>query len=59
VGCQQFPVSSLPADKSRLSSGIVPSHLSAVAWEDDRSGNNGIYIQNVNRDCTLGQLSLR
>lgn len=52
--CQQFPVSSLPANKAGLSSNIVPSGLSAVAWEDDRSGNNGIYIQNVNRDCSLG-----
>ena len=55
VVCQQFPVSSRPADKSRLSAGIVLSGLSAVAFEDDRSGNSGIYIQNVNRDCSLGQ----
>jgi hypothetical protein len=26
-----------------------------VAWEDDRIGNNGIYIQNVNPNCSLGQ----
>ena len=57
VVCQQFPVSSLPADKARLSSDIVRSGLSAVAFEDDRSGNNGIYIQNVNRNCSLGPLS--
>jgi len=56
VVCQQFPVSSLPADKARLWAGIVPSGLAAVAFEDDRSGNNGIYIQNVNRNCSLGQL---
>jgi hypothetical protein len=56
VVCQQFPVSSLPANKARLSAGIVSSGLSAVAFEDDRSGNNGIYIQNVNRNCSLGQL---
>ncbi len=55
VVCQQFPVSSLPANKARLSSDIVRSGLSAVAFEDDRSGNNGIYIQNVNRNCSLGQ----
>ena len=53
--CKQFPVSSLPANKARLSSGKVPSRLSAVAWEDDRIGNNGIYIQNVNPNCSLGQ----
>jgi len=55
VVCQQFPVSSLPANKARLASDKVPSGLSAVAFEDDRIGNNGIYIQNVNRDCSLGQ----
>ena len=59
VVCQQFPVSSLPANKARLSSDIVRSGLSAVAWEDDRSGNNGIYIQNVNRDCSLGPVAPR
>jgi hypothetical protein len=53
--CKQFPVSSLPANKAGLSSGKVPSRLSAVAWEDDRIGNNGIYIQNVNPNCSLGQ----
>jgi hypothetical protein len=57
VKCQQFPISSLLSDKARLSSGKVSSRLAAVAWEDDRSGNNGIYIQNVNCDCSLGQHS--
>jgi hypothetical protein len=56
VVCQQFPVSSLPANKARLSSGIVSSGLAAVAFEDDRTANNGIYIQNVNRNCSLGQV---
>ena len=59
VICQQFPVSSLPANKAGLSSGIVRSGLSAVAFEDDRSGNNGIYIQNVNRNCSLGPTAPR
>ena len=59
VVCQQFPVSSLPANKARLSSDIVRSGLSAVAFEDDRSGNNGIYIQNVNRNCSLGPVAER
>ena len=54
VVCAQFPVSSTPADKFRLSSDLVPSGLAAVAWEDDRNGNNDIYIQNVNRNCSLG-----
>src|SRR5580704_17768160 len=58
VVCQHFAVSSLPADKARLSSDKLSSGLSAVAWEDDRSGNNGIYIQNVNPDCSLGPLLL-
>jgi hypothetical protein len=34
---------------------ISPSNMTALAFEDDRTGNNGIYIQNVNPDCTLGQ----
>lgn len=59
VMCQQFPVSSLPANKAGLFSGIVRSGLSAVAFEDDRSGNNGVYIQNVNRDCSLGPVAPR
>jgi hypothetical protein len=53
--CPQFAVSSTPADKSRLVAGISPSDMAALAFEDDRTGNNGIYIQNVNPDCTLGQ----
>jgi hypothetical protein len=52
--CAQFPVSSASADKSRLAAGLASSGLAALAWEDDRSGNNDIYIQNVNSDCTLG-----
>ena len=55
VVCAQFPVSSAPANKSKLSADIAHSGLAAVAWADDRIGNNAIYIQNVNRDCTLGQ----
>ncbi|HEX8814669.1 MAG TPA: hypothetical protein VF753_04135 [Terriglobales bacterium] len=53
--CAQFPVSSASANKSKLSLGIAGSGLAAVAWADDRIGNNAIYIQNVNRDCSLGQ----
>jgi len=53
--CAQFPVSSLPSDKSRLAAAIAPRSIAAVAFEDDRTGNNGIYIQNVNPDCSLGQ----
>jgi hypothetical protein len=34
---------------------VTASGLAALAFEDDRIGNNGIYIQNVNRDCSLGQ----
>ncbi len=53
--CAQFPVSSYPANKARLAAGIASSGLAAVAFEDDRIGNNAIYIQNVNKDCSLGQ----
>ncbi len=52
--CAQFPVSSASSDKSRLAAGIASSGLSALTWEDDRNGENDIYIQNVNADCTLG-----
>jgi len=52
--CSQFPVSSTSSDKFRLVTGLAPSGLAAVAWEDDRNGEDDIYIQNVNPDCTLG-----
>jgi hypothetical protein len=56
VRCAQFPVSTAMSNKGRPSAGIVTAtSLAAIAFEDDRIGNNGIYIQNVNRDCTLGQ----
>jgi len=54
--CAQFPVSTAMSNKGRPAAGIVKATgLSAIAFEDDRIGNNGIYIQNVNRDCSLGQ----
>lgn len=53
--CPQFPVSSTPSNKSRLVAAISPAGITALAFEDDRIGNNGIYIQNVNPNCTLGQ----
>ena len=52
--CPQFAVSSASADKSRLAAGLRRPGLTALAWEDDRNGENDIYIQNVNPDCTLG-----
>lgn len=52
--CAPFPVSSAPANKYGLSLATAPSGLIAVAWADDRIGNNSIYIQNVNPDCSLG-----
>ena len=55
VLCAPFPVSSAPANKYGLSAGIASSNLAAVAWADDRIGNNAIYIQNVNGNCTMGQ----
>jgi hypothetical protein len=53
--CAQFPVSSFSAEKDGLSAGITAAGLSAVAWQDYRSGNSQIYIQNVNSNCSLGQ----
>ncbi len=52
--CAKFPISSTPSDKSRLVANIASSGLSAFAFEDNRNGENDIYIQNVNPDCTLG-----
>jgi hypothetical protein len=52
--CAPFAVSSAPSDKYGLSVATAPSGLTAVAWTDDRIGNNAIYIQNVNSNCTLG-----
>jgi len=54
VICPQFAVSSAPSNKYGLSVGISRSGMAAVAWADDRIGNNGIYIQNVNANCSLG-----
>jgi hypothetical protein len=56
VKCTQFPVSTAMSNKDRPVADIVTaSGLAALAFEDDRIGSNGIYIQNVNRDCSLGQ----
>ncbi len=52
--CTQFPVSSASSNKGRLAAGIASSGLAALTWEDQRNGENDIYIQNVNPDCTLG-----
>jgi len=52
--CPQFTVSSNPMQPFGLVAGVAPTGLSALAWSDSRIGNNGIYIQNVNKDCSLG-----
>jgi hypothetical protein len=54
VRCAPFPISSAPANKYGLSVATSRSGLTAVAWTDDRIGNNSIYIQNVNPNCSLG-----
>ena len=54
--CQQFVVSSAPSNKYALVAAKNPQSGSALVWTDDRIGNNGIYIQNVNGDCSLGPL---
>lgn len=53
--CAQFPVSTTPSCKFGLSMSIAPSGLTTVAWADNRIGNNAVYIQDVKKDCTLGQ----
>jgi hypothetical protein len=52
--CAPFALSSAPANKYGLSVATARSGLIAVAWTDDRMGNNSIYIQDVNPNCTLG-----
>ena len=52
--CPQFAVSTDPVQPYGLVASIAPSGLSALAWADSRIGNNAIYMQNVNRDCSLG-----
>jgi hypothetical protein len=52
--CPQFAISNVSSDKSRLAANVASSGLSAFAWEDGRNGENDIYVQNVNADCTLG-----
>ncbi len=52
--CSQFVVSSTPSNKYALAATTNPSGAAALVWTDDRIGNNGIYIQNVNPNCTLG-----
>jgi hypothetical protein len=59
VTCAQFPVSSVVSGKSRLAAAIASSGLSAIAWQDDRSGTDDIYLQNVNNDCSLGYLPIQ
>lgn len=54
VLCPQFQVSTDPASPFGLVAATSPTRLSALAWSDSRIGNNGIYIQNVNPDCSLG-----
>jgi len=55
VLCAPFALSSAPANKYGLSVATSRSGLTAVAWTDDRIGNNSIYIQNVYPNCSLGQ----
>jgi hypothetical protein len=55
VACKPFLVSSAPSNKFRLSADVTSAKLAAVAWTDDRIGNNAIYIQDVRPNCSLGQ----
>jgi hypothetical protein len=54
VVCSQFVVSSTPSNRYALAATTNPGGATALVWTDDRIGNNGIYVQNVNPDCSLG-----
>ncbi|MBA3916863.1 MAG: hypothetical protein H0X25_24065, partial [Acidobacteriales bacterium] len=54
VVCAEFPVATDPVQPFGLVAAKAPSGVSALAWSDSRIGNNAIYIQNVNPDCSLG-----
>jgi hypothetical protein len=55
VQCAPFAVSTAPANKWDLTAVTARSGMATVVWTDDRIGNNSIYIQNVNSNCSLGQ----
>ena len=52
--CSIFPVSDALSQKARVWAAIAPSGLTTASWQDYRSGESDIYIQNVNTDCSLG-----
>ncbi len=52
--CAQFPVSSVLAQKSRPWTAMSSNMNTVIAFQDYRSGNSDIYIQNINPDCSLG-----
>jgi hypothetical protein len=54
VVCAQFPVSTTPASRFGLVAAVSPGGLAALAWADNRIGNNAIYIQSVNATCAPG-----
>jgi len=57
--CTPFPVSSISSGKSRPAAGIASSGKAAVVWQDSRTGDENIYIQDVNPDCSLGYPALQ
>jgi hypothetical protein len=52
--CPQESIATDPVGPFGLAAGIAPSGLAALAWSDSRIGNDAIYLQNVNPDCSLG-----
>ena len=49
-----FDVSTTPSGKSRLVVANSTGGFAVLAWQDERSGSDDIYAQNVNPDGTLG-----
>ncbi len=53
--CAQFPVSTRPSAKSRLTSALSPSGQVLLAWEEaSPSQGYDIYLQGLRADCRLG-----
>lgn len=47
-------VSSASSAKSRLTLGLLDGGMAVLGWQDTRGGSEDLYLQNLNRDGSLG-----